>query len=84
MILYGERDSARRPFLQIAMPRSPRLYAPGGTMHVVARCNNREFYFGAQEDFQILMDHLGEMSSAYGVRLFGYMLMSHPPAPPIS
>jgi putative transposase len=46
-------------------------------MHVVARCNNREFYFGAQEDFQILLDHLGEASSAYGVRLFGYTLMSN-------
>ncbi len=31
--------------LRIAMPRAPRLYAPGGTMHVVARCNNQEFYF---------------------------------------
>ena len=39
-------------------------------MHVVARCNNREFYFAAQEDFEVLLDHLGEMSSAYEVRLF--------------
>ena len=77
MILYAERDDAGRPLLEIAMPRSPRLYAPGGTMHVVARCNNREFYFGAREDFQILLDHLSEMSSAYGVRLFGYTLMSN-------
>jgi hypothetical protein len=41
-------------------------------MHVVARCNNREFYFAAPEDFEILLDHLGEMGSAYGVRLFAY------------
>jgi len=27
------------------MPRPPRLVAPGGTVHVVTRCNNREFYF---------------------------------------
>ena len=45
MTFYSERDGAGRPVLQIAMPRLPRLYAPGGTMHVVARCNNREFYF---------------------------------------
>ena len=45
MSLYGEREYAVRPALQIAMPRSPRLYAPEGTMHVVARCNNRELYF---------------------------------------
>jgi len=35
MVLYGERDDAGRPLLEIAMPRSPRLYAPGGTMHVI-------------------------------------------------
>ena len=73
MTLYGEREGAVRPALQIAMPR---LYAPEGTMHVVTRCNNREFYFNTPEDFEILMDHLGEMSSAYGVRLFAYTLMS--------
>lgn len=77
MILYDERNGESRAVLQIAMPRPPRLYAPEGTMHVVARCNNREFYFDAKEDFQILLDHLGEMSSNYRVRLFGYTLMSN-------
>jgi len=67
MTLYGEKDRALRPVLQIAMPRWPRIYAPGGTMHVVTRCNNREFYLAAQEDFEVLLDHLGEMSSAYEV-----------------
>jgi putative transposase len=76
MTLYGEKEGAVRPVLQIAMPRLPRLYAPEGTMHVVARCNNREFYFTAPEDFEILLDNLGEMSSAYGVKLFAYTLMS--------
>jgi hypothetical protein len=56
MSLYGEREDAVRPALQIAMPRLPRLYAPEGTMHVVARCNNREFYFNTPEDFENLMD----------------------------
>ena len=77
VILYGEKGGGDRPVFQIAMPRSPRIYAPGGTMHVVARCNNREFYFVAQEDFQILLAHLGEMISAYEVKLFGYTLMSN-------
>jgi putative transposase len=45
-------------------------------MHVVARCNNREFYFTAAEDFEILLNHLGEMSSVYGVKLYAYTLMS--------
>ena len=54
--MWGEIFRERKPMeiypdkplgnvLQIAMPRSPRLYAPGRTMHVVARCNNQEFYF---------------------------------------
>jgi putative transposase len=75
-LIYGGRDGADRPVLQIAMPCSPRMYAPGGTMHVVARGNNREFYCAAPEDFEVLLDHLGEMSSTYGVKLFAYTLMS--------
>ena len=75
MIFYGEKDRTSRPILQIAMPRSLRMYSPGATMHVVARCNNREFYFAAPGDFEILLDHLGEMGSAYEVRLFAYTLM---------
>jgi len=31
---YGKRDGAVRPVLQIAMPRSPRIYFPGATMQV--------------------------------------------------
>jgi hypothetical protein len=42
-------DKPLRNTLQITMPRAPRLYAPGGTMHVVARCNNQEFYFTTPE-----------------------------------
>ena len=38
--------------------------------------NIREFYFAAPEDFEIFLDHLGEMGSAYRVRLFAYTLMS--------
>jgi len=77
MTFYSERDGAGRPVLQIAMPRLPRLYAPGRTRHVVARCNNREFYFAAPEDFEILLDHLGEMSKAYKIILFASTLMSN-------
>ncbi len=41
------------PALRVAMPRAPRLLAPGGTVHVVARCNNREFYLSTPEDFDV-------------------------------
>ncbi len=76
-IKYGERDEKARPVYQIAMPRPRRLYAPAGTMHVVARGNNREFYFVEPEDYRILLDHLGEMSSVYDIKLFAYVLMSN-------
>ena len=76
MSLYGDKEGVAGPVLQIAMPRLPRLYAPSGTMHVVGRCNNREFYFAAPEDFRILLEHLEEMSRTYEVRLFAYTLMS--------
>ena len=59
------------------MPRSPRIYAPGGTMHVVARCNNREFYFTTAEDFEILLDHLRQMVCDYEIKVFAYTLMSN-------
>ena len=36
MGLYDMEEGAVRPILQIAMPRLPRLYAPGGTMHMAA------------------------------------------------
>ena len=70
-------DAPPRPVLQVAMPRPPRLYAPGGTVHVVARCNNWEFYFTTPEDFEVLLDLLRKMVSDYGVRLCAYTLMSN-------
>lgn len=77
MTIYGQTDEILRPVLQIAIPRAPRIYAPGATVHVVARCKNRKFYFARQEDFEILLDHLGKMGSSYEVKLFAYTLMSN-------
>ncbi len=77
MVQYTETDNLLRTVLQIAMPRAPRVYAPGSTVHVVARCNNREFYFRTNEDFKILLDHLYEMSRDYKVPIFAYTLMSN-------
>ena len=53
-------DVPPRSVLQIAMPRAPRISAPGETVHVVARCNNREFYFTAPEEFKGKGDTLGK------------------------
>ncbi len=66
MFQYAETEGILKAALQIAMPRSPRIYAPGGTVHVVARCNNRDFYFHSDGDFEILLDHLHGMSRDLG------------------
>jgi putative transposase len=66
-----------RPVLRVGMPRAPRVVAPGGTMHVVARCNNREFYFTTAEDFDLLLAHLRELVRTYEVTVYAYTLMSN-------
>jgi putative transposase len=65
------------PVRRVAMPRAARLYTPGGTVHVVARCNNREFYFTTLEDFELLLSHLRELRRTYEVTLFAYCLMAN-------
>jgi hypothetical protein len=49
---YPQGEDLVAPALRVRMPRAPRVVAPGGTIHVVARCNNREFYFTTPEDFR--------------------------------
>ena len=44
-------DDLLRPVRRVAMPRAPRLAAPGGTVHGVARCTNREVSFTTPENF---------------------------------
>ncbi len=66
-----------RPVLRVRMPRAPRVVAPGGTMHVVARCNNREFYFITAADFELLLSHLRELIRTYEVTVYAYTLMSN-------
>ena len=66
-----------RPAGRVAMPRLPRLDAPGCTVHVVGRCNNREFRFTTAEHFESLLTHLGEMARSYEITLYAYMLMAN-------
>jgi hypothetical protein len=72
---YPQVEDLLRPVLRVAMPRAPRLYAPGGTVHVVARCNNRDFYFTTSEDFELLLAHLREMVRTYEVTRYAYTLI---------
>jgi hypothetical protein len=41
-----------RPVARVSMPRLPRLHTPESTVHVVGRCNNREFCFTTPADFR--------------------------------
>jgi REP element-mobilizing transposase RayT len=62
MKLYPLVDDLIQPVLRVAMPRAARLYAPGGTVHVVARCNNREFSLTTPEDFEVLLARLDQVA----------------------
>ncbi len=74
---YPLVEDLLRPLLRVAMPRAPRLSAPGGTVHVVARCNNREFYVTAPEDFEVLLAQLWELIRTYDLTLYAYTLMAN-------
>jgi putative transposase len=74
---YPVAEDLLGPVLRVAMPRATRLEAPGSTVHVVARCNNREFYVTTPEDFEVLLAHLREMIRTYDITLYAYALMSN-------
>jgi len=52
---YPLVEDLGRPVPRVAMPRAPRMQVPGGTMHVVVRCNNREFCFAMVADFELVL-----------------------------
>jgi putative transposase len=62
---------------RVAMPRPPRLQAPGVTVHVVGRCNNREHCFNTPDDFRLVLAKLAEMLRTYEMTLHAYTLMAN-------
>jgi putative transposase len=74
---YRTAMGVRVPAPRVRMPRAPRLYAPGGTVHVVARCNNCEFCLTADHDFEVVLTHLRQMRCTYDVTLYAYTLMAN-------
>lgn len=74
---YPVADDLLAPVRRVQMPRAPRWIAPGGTVHVVSRCNNREFYLTTPDDFAVLLAHLREMCRTYDVVLYAYTLMAN-------
>lgn len=77
MTSYPQTADLLRPLGRVRMPRAPRLYAPEATVHVVARCNNREFSVTTPADFEVLLTHLREMRRTYDVTVYAYTLMSN-------
>jgi len=74
---YARAGENEAPTPGVAMPRAPRLYAPEGTVHVAARCNNREFYLTTPEDFATVLEKLRGMVRDYELNLYAYTLMSN-------
>lgn len=62
-------DDLLRPVRRVAMPRAPRLAAPGGTVPVVARGKNRECCVTNGEDCAVRLTHLREMRRPDAVTL---------------
>lgn len=59
------------------MGRSPRLPSGTGCFHVVARGNNQQNIFLAEEDFRVYRELLGEYGEKHLVTLHHYCLMSN-------
>ena len=74
---YPAAEDLVRPARRVRMPRTPRVVAPGGTIHLVARCNNQKFYLTTAEDFNLLLAHLQELIRTYEITVYAYTLMSN-------
>ncbi len=56
--VYAWTQALREPMCHLALPRARQVSAPGGTVHVAARCNHGEFHFTTRKDFAVLPTHL--------------------------
>lgn len=74
---YPLLGDLREPALRVAMPRVPRLGAPGGTGPVIARCKNREFSFPTAEEFSLRLAHLRERIRTSAGTLYASTRMSN-------
>lgn len=59
------------------MPRPPRPLVDGGCYHLIARGNNRQFVFPADEAFRYFLDLLARATARYPAKLYHYCLMSN-------
>lgn len=59
------------------MPRVARLVVEGYPHHVVQRGHNRQVVFAAPEDFERYLSDLRELKETFGIRVYGYCLMTN-------
>ena len=59
------------------MPRSGRIVLPGYPHHIVQRGHNSQPVFTTPNDFHYYLDSINRWKEEYGVRLYGYCLMTN-------
>jgi putative transposase len=59
------------------MPRKPRFFLPGVTVHVVQRGHSREAVFYEDDDYLAYLRWLGEGAERYNVDIHAYVLMTN-------
>lgn len=59
------------------MPRRPRMFVDGQTLHVIQRGNNRGACFADDRDRIVYLSMLGAFSSECGIALHAYVLMTN-------
>ena len=59
------------------MPRSPRLFIRGLSLHVIQRGNNRSAMFQMPDDYRYYLELLGNASRRCQVHVHGYTLMTN-------
>lgn len=59
------------------MARLARLVIPGYPHHVIQRGNNRQPIFGSVDDYQTLLDLVGQNAARFEVSVHAYVLMSN-------
>lgn len=59
------------------MPRTGRVVLPGFPHHIVQRGHNRQVVFAEPHDYSYYLNSLNEWKDEYGVRLYGYCLMTN-------
>lgn len=57
--------------------RPPRIIYVGGVYHIIARCNNREYFFRNNEDFHLYLKFLDKARKKYDVLVHAFCLTNN-------